>query len=108
MINPPTYLQQPVEWDDLHQEKGEMLKHGQNAVDYPVGEPSGVVFLCAGFDCFHGNVRRISYADSVAQDLCGIAEGQIENHNGNTTCGLEREKQNFTIASNSKKCDNFM
>lgn len=78
-------LQQPVEGDDLHQEEGEMLEHRQNTVDDPVGEPSGVVLLCAGFDRFHGNVRRICHANGITQDLCGIAEGQIENHYGNTT-----------------------
>lgn len=78
-------LQQPVEGNNLHQEEGEVLEHRQDTVDDPVGEPSGVVLLCAGFDRFHGNVRRISHSNGVTQDLCGIAEGQIENHNGNTT-----------------------
>lgn len=71
-----------------------MLEHREHAVDDPVREPLGVVLLGAGFDRLHRDVRRVGDADRVTQDLRGIAEGQVENHNGNTTWeGRKKERE---------------
>lgn len=92
-----SYLQQPVEGDGLDEEERHVLEHRKHAVDDPVREPLGVVLLGAGFYRLHRDVRRVGDADRVTQDLRGIAEGQVENHNGNTTWDGEKKSEKDII-----------
>lgn len=71
-------LEQEVERNDGVQVSGEELQHGEDRVHDPVGQPLGVVLLCAGLDRFDRNVRGVGDADDVAEQLRGRAEHQVQ------------------------------
>lgn len=78
-------LEKPVEWNHLGNVEREELEDGEAGVDHPVSQPFGVVGLVSGLNSFHGNVSWIGDANDVAENLSGIAEGEVQCDESNKT-----------------------
>lgn len=71
-------LEEPVERNHLRDVEREELEHREDGVDHPVGEPLCVVGLVGALDGLHGDVGGVGDSNHVAEDLGGIAEGEVE------------------------------
>lgn len=60
------YLEQKVERDDRGQHTSEELKHREDGVQHPVGQPFGVILLLAGLDGLHRHIGWIYDANHIA------------------------------------------
>lgn len=71
-------LEEPVEWNHLGDVQREEFEDGEACVDHPVSQPFGVVRFVGTLNSFHGNVGWIGDANDVAENLRGIAEGEVQ------------------------------